>query len=731
VLRKLGQGGMGVVYAARDERLQRDVAVKTMSALAPDETTRKRFWREARAAASVNHPNICQLYEVGEHRGEPFIAMELLEGEPLSERVKRGAASVSESLPIGLQMLAALGALHDRGVIHRDLKPSNVFVTPHGVKLLDFGLARAFDPDSADGLTDLTLTGMVVGTPGYMAPERVNGEPADARSDLFAVGAIMFELLAGRPPFAGRTVAAVFHATLHEQPPALSGSPAIAALDRVIRRALAKNPADRPPTAAAMAAELRAVPGGDATGARVLARALPRIVVLPFRILRSDPETDFLSFSLADAIATSLSSLGSLLVRSSATAARLAGAEPDLKVLAAEASVDRVVLGTLLRSGDELRATSQLVEAPGGEILASHTVQASLGDLFALQDDIARRVVEALALPLTGDRAAAPDAEAYRLYLRANELARSYDGLPEARELYRRCLETDPGFAPAWARLGRCHWVIGKYIEDSDDAAGQAAAALSRALALDARLAVAHKLYASLEADCGRTLEALTRLLDAARDHGDDPELLAGLVHVCRYCGLNEQSLAGHEEARRLDPNVPTSFGQTLVMMGDYERVFAIRGPGPGADDALRAVGLGLAGRRDEARKAVLDLRSASRLPVFGVWADFLDAWLDRRPAAMLEIVTSVRHLKITEDPESRFQTGWLLCDAGGHEQGLAYLGLAVANGYYPAPTLAASASFARLRSAPAFQALLAEAEAGRRRALAVFHERGGAQLLG
>src|SRR5204863_8615949 len=225
-------------------------------------------------------------------------------------------------------------------------------------------------------------------------------------------------------------------------------------------------------SAEAMAEELGAVRGssGDATPA--LARAMTRIVVLPFRVLRPDPETDFLAFSLPDAIATSLSRLGSLVVRSSVTAARFAGDAPDLKALAAEADVDRVVMGTLLRAGDQLRAAAQLVEAPGGTLLTSHTVQAPLGDLFRLQDDIARRVVEALSLPLGGSGVSPfpdtpHDARAYELYLRGNEMARTYAGLSRARDLYERCLELDPRFAPAWAYLGRCHRVTGKYVEPS------------------------------------------------------------------------------------------------------------------------------------------------------------------------------------------------------------------------------------------------------------------------
>ena len=225
ITNKLGAGAMGVVYAARDERLGRTVALKTMASLANDETARKRFWREARAAASVNHPNVCQIYEIGEDLGELFIAMELLEGEPLAERLRQGAMSVSQAVPIGLEMLAALTALHARGIVHRDLKPSNVFLTPHGVKLLDFGLARPGPEETIDADSALTRTGVVMGTPRYMAPEQVMGELVDGRGDLFAAGAILFEMLAGRPAFSGRTVGEVLHATMSEQPPALTGSP--------------------------------------------------------------------------------------------------------------------------------------------------------------------------------------------------------------------------------------------------------------------------------------------------------------------------------------------------------------------------------------------------------------------------------------------------------------------------------------------------------------------------
>jgi TolB-like protein len=737
ISRKLGAGGMGVVYEAYDDRLQRSVALKMMLNLERDETARQRFWREARAAASVNHPNICQIYDVGEENGSLFFTMELLEGDPLTDLLARGAMSVDQAVPIAVEMLAALGAIHARGIVHRDLKPSNVFVTRHGVKLLDFGLARPEMDRAVDPALGLTRTGIVMGTPHYMAPEQVNNEPIDARTDLFAVGSILFEMLAGRPAFNGKSVVAILHSTLTEQPPALSGSAAVAAVDRVIRHALAKRPADRPTSAVAMADELNAVRSVDGTRSRAMAQALTRVVVLPFRVLRPDSETDFLAFSLADAITTSLAGIGSLVVRSSATAARFAGDAPDIKAIAVEADVDRVVMGTLLRSGDQLRAVTQLVEAPGGTLITSHTVQSTLGDLFRMQDDIARRVVEGLALPLAGERLSpSPDAPnnpaAYERYLRANELARTYEGMVNARALYEQSLELDPNFAPAWAHLGRCIRVIGKYIESSSDSDHRAEEALKRAIALNPRLAVAHKFYANLEADTGRAREAIVRLLNEATRRGNDPELFSGLVHACRYAGLFEESLAAHAEARRLDPNITTSFQQTMMMKRDIDRLLGVdpRDRVPGGDDIIRVIGLGFADRRDEAREVLAGISQRPRIATFHQWTAHLSAWLDRRTDDMVSSVYTLSAFKIFDDPEAIFQEGWMFCDAGDYERGLDYLQRAVARGYFVAPTLALWPQFDPLRDDPRFKTLVADAEAGRQRALSAFRDAGGEVLL-
>jgi TolB-like protein len=469
-----------------------------------------------------------------------------------------------------------------------------------------------------------------------------------------------------------------------------------------------------------------------------VAHALTRLVVLPFRILRPDDETDFLAFSLPDAITTSLSAIGSLVLRSSAVAGRFGGHTPDLKSLAAEADVDRVVMGTLLRAGSELRVSAQLVDAPSGTVLASHTVQSSLGDLFALQDDIARRVADALSLPLTGAPSPTPrdtphDARAYELYLRGNELARTYDGLPAARELYQQSLDRDSRFAPAWAGLGRCHRVIGKYIDGAPDSEIRAEEAFRRALALNPRYTTAHKYYAGLEADIGEAPRAVVRLLGEASRHGNDPELFAGLVHACRYCGLYEQSVAAHHEARRLDPNVPTSLDQTLLMSGEIDRLLGVQPPAivAGADDGIGVIGLGLAGRRDEARQRLELMRQRSHIPAFRSWTQYLTAWLDHRLDDMAREMAAFRVLKIQDDPEAIFQEGWLLCDLGEHARGLGFLQRGVAKGYYAVSTLATRSQFDALRNDPAFIALQAEAAAGRQRALTAFRDAGGERLLG
>ena len=553
ITRKLGQGGMGVVYAADDERLHRQVAIKMILDVGADATARERFWCEARAAAAVNHPHVCQLYDVGETDGQLYIVMELLEGQSLASRLDRGPVDLPEALTITLSILDALDALHERAIVQRDLKPSNVFLIKFGVKLLDFGLARPVPGDQLATAQDLTLPGSVVGTPAYMAPEQLSGQPSDARADLFTVGIVLYEMITGNSPFAGANMIQTIHAILNDRPPVLTGSSTVDAVDRIIQRSLEKRPAARYQSAREMTDDVRnAMATSDVSGEVPVARPVTRLVVLPLRVLRSDPETDFMAFGLADAITSSLAVLDSLVVRSSLAAAEFAEGTPDLKRLAREIDVDAVLTGTLMRAGDQIRVNAQLLEAPGGTVLWSESRQSPLGDLFAVQDDFTQHIVRSLSIPLTRREEqmlkhdVPATARAYEFYLRGNECARDRATWLVALDLYKQCVNEDPNFAPAWARLGRMQRLNAIYVESqrADEHLAEAETSFKRALELNPDSPLAHSLYAYLEVDFGRAKESMLRLIGLARRHRADPEIFAGLVHACRYCGLLDASIA-------------------------------------------------------------------------------------------------------------------------------------------------------------------------------------------
>jgi len=736
VLAKLGEGGMGIVYTALDARGER-VALKVIRDSSHDPLTRKRFEREARLAGSLDHPGVCRILDVGEADGAPYIAMELLEGQSLAERMKQGALPMADTVNFGLGVLGALGAIHEAGLVHRDLKPSNVFLTGSGPKLLDFGLARPVAvADSKDGLTQSVVTqkGEILGTPHYMAPEQIAGGMIDARTDLFAMASMLFEMAAGRPAFRGRTVMEVLHATLYEQPPALGGSASAASLDRVIRRGLAKAAEDRPASAAAMASDLASALAADDTGALPRVVAMTRLMVLPFRILRPDPETDFLAFSLPDAITTSLSGLAALVVRSSVAAARFGGDSPDFRRMATEADVDVVVTGTLLRSADRVRVTTQLVEAPAGTLLWSQSTQVTLTDIFELEDSLVHRIVEALALPLTAreHRLLAQDVpestKAYEFYLRGNQLSLDSNSWGVARDLYLQCVEEAPRYAPAWARLGRVHRLLAKFAtRRSPELEQKADQAFQRALDLNPELALAHSLYAQFEVEAGRPKDAMVRLLGRAHAVGPQLDLYVGLVHACRYCGLLEASAAAHENARRLDPQVRTSVNFTYFALGQYER--AIDADVPGDIFGTRNYALATLGRKDEvlemcreaepkAQGAVLELLRLHRAGVEGDQAGILHAMSTLMAAGM-------------RDPEGIYVGCRSLAFLGLHEEALAHFERVVEGGYFCVPHFREDPWLSSLRAHPGFAAVMGRAEALHAEARRAFEESSGPTLLG
>ena len=725
----LGEGGMGVVYAAHDDRLDRAVAIKTLRAGITDATSRERLEREARAAARVNHPAICQLYELGDVDGEMFLAMELLQGESLAQRLAAGPVAPAEALPIALAVLAGLDALHRDGIIHRDLKPSNIFLTPHGAKLLDFGVASTSAPDRT--ATKLTMPGTLVGTPLYCAPEQLRGEPIDTRTDLFAAGVVFYEMLAGRPPFDGRTAIQVFHAIVNEPPPPLAGGAAVSAFDRVVRRALEKTPAHRPDSAATMAAELRDAMALTRTDAGTTARAITRLIVLPFRLLRPDPETDFLAFSVPDAVTSALSGIESLIVRSSAAALRYASESPDLRAIAADAQVDAVLTGTILRAGAQLRVATQLVAVPGATVLWSHTAQVPVGDLFQLQDDLTHRLVESLSLPLSAQerqqlRQDVPaDPRAYELYLRARELGRETQEWTSALDLYRACVTQDAAYAPAWAGLARMHRLLGKYVAGSHEAHfREAEAAVRRALELNPDLSDAENLYAHIEVDLGRAEEALVRLVRRARDRRSDPQLFAGLTHASRYCGLLQASLAASEHAVRLDPQIGTSVAHTHFMRGDYQRVMEF------SEESIpysRNLALVMLGRADEARLSLESIDPTIPSRMVHYTNSLLHLIRGERDQSLGAILRQVD----IPDPEGRYYVARHLIRLGELDHGLEMLSGVVDDGFFCLPAFTRDPWIDPVRTLPAFTDIVRRAESRHRRAIISFLSAEGDRVLG
>ena len=328
---------------------------------------------------------------------------------------------------------------------------------------------------------------------------------------------------------------------------------------------------------------------------------MSRLIVLPFRLLRADPEVDFLAYSLADAVTSSLSGLGSLVVRSTLSAGKFSGDALDLQQIAREADVDVVLSGTLLRAGSQVRLSAQLAEAPGGALLWSHSMQVGFSDIFQLHDALVHNLVDALSLQLTArehrllGHDVPANAKAYEFFLRGNEIAKEAPGWMTAVELYKQCVDLDPRYAPAWARLGRVYRLLAKYRrEDSDAHLALAEQSLDRALTLNPDLSLAQMVLAQMEVDGGRALAAMVRLLRLA-DHVTDPDLLAGLCHACRYCGLLDASIAAYEHALRLDPKVRTSVVHTYFVMGDYQRVVMLDDTGAAYIGAIAMAELGRA----------------------------------------------------------------------------------------------------------------------------------------
>ncbi|MFY9549673.1 MAG: protein kinase [Thermoanaerobaculia bacterium] len=617
ILSPLGAGGMGEVYRARDTRLQREVAVKVLpSSFSGDLDRLRRFEQEARAASALNHPNILTVLDVGELAGAPFVVSELLEGVTLREALEGSPLPVRKAVDYGVQIAQGLAAAHEKGIVHRDLKPENLFVTNDGrVKILDFGLAklvpRQADVESTNAptLTAGTEPGVVMGTVGYMSPEQVRGGSADQRSDIFAFGTVLHEMLTGVRAFRGASAVEAMNAILKEEPAEASRSRAevTPALDRIVRRCLEKSPSERFQSARDLAfaltetASTSAIPGVAAPAAARRKRAVPALVwlvaalavglgvvlavrpalrqrisrgaapgtiqslaVLPLENLSHEPEQDYFADGMTEALITDLAQIRSLRVISRTSVMGYRATKKPLPQIGRELNVDAVLEGSVQKSGGRVRITAQLIEAPTDRHVWAKSYERDLRDALSLQSEVAQAVaaeVQAAVTPAEQSRllkARPVDPEVHELDLRGRyqlNRAASEQDIRKAIGVFEQALAKDPGDALAYVGLANAYGALTDYYLPPRETMPRAKAAAIRALELDDTLADAHTalgwVHVAYDWEWSSAEVEFRRAIELNPSSAESHDRYGNYLTVVRR---PEEAVAEIRRARELDP---------------------------------------------------------------------------------------------------------------------------------------------------------------------------------
>jgi len=608
VLAPLGAGGMGEVFRARDTRLDRIVALKVLPrAFASDPERLARFEREARLLASLSHPNVAVLYGLEDPGGAPCLVLEFVEGETLGQRLARGPVAVREALEIGAAIAAGVEAAHGRGIVHRDLKPGNVMLAAGGgVKVLDFGLAKAPAPITSVDISvsptvaiGATGEGTILGTAAYMSPEQARGRATDARTDVWALGCILFECLSGRAAFSGDSASDVIARVL-ERDPDWARLPVAAPprLQALVRRCLAKDADARPREIGevrrelvAIGAEMSMSPGSAVrnSGSAAANAPAPSLAVLYFENLARDADSEYFCAGITEDILTDLSKIRGLRVASRNAVARYRGTSPEIAKIGAELGVGAVLEGTVRRAGDRVRITAQLVSTADGFQLWAERFDRTMEDVFAVQEEIASAIAAALRVALSPGEVAdlarnkPQDVRAYDLYLRGRGEYGHYtrEGLQKARELFEEAIRVDPNYALAWAGIADCHgqFIQWNFTENVEESRRLGLEAVDKALAVDPQLAEAWKARGLILHNVNDRAGAQSALTHALEIH---PRFVPALINY--GVGLFQTGdVAGAERVNRraleIDPQEPfatTWVAWLLFMTGRAEECVAL-----------------------------------------------------------------------------------------------------------------------------------------------------------
>lgn len=634
ILEQLGAGGMGIVYKAEDNRLDRAVALKFL----PEELAQKpqaleRFRREARAASALNHLGICTIYDIGEQDGRAFIAMEFLDGETLRSHIHGKALPVEEILKLGVQIADALDAAHTEGIIHRDIKPANIFVTKRGqAKVLDFGLAKLVpkgvagaDADSGGEAPDSTsIEGIISGTPSYMSPEQVRGDNLDARTDIFSLGLLLYEMATGRQAFSGNTGGVIIEAVLTRIPaPARSNNPDIPPrLEEIINKALHKDRDHRYQHAADIRADLQRLErGADSSSIAAeentesallssrshlqsaeehsarnvtpqtgtvrrerVSKIIDSLAVLPFENASRDPENEYLSDGIAGSLINILATVPKLRVMAQSTVFRYRGRGIDPQAVGRELNVRAVLTGRMMQSGGSLRIGTELVDVATGSQLWGAQYDRKPGDIFAIQDEISNEISGNLRLKLTRaekkrlTKRQTDDAEAYRLYLKGRHHWNRWteEGFYKAIEYFQQAVDKDPGYALAYAGVADSYVLLGwtSYLP-SKDAFPKAKAAAMEALRLDPALGEAHTpLAAVLWLHDWQWQAAQTEFKRSLALNPAYPTANHWYAEYVMTMGRHSEAITRMKNSQELDPLsliISDAIGWSLYMAGRYD----------------------------------------------------------------------------------------------------------------------------------------------------------------